>query len=97
MSMTVETDLKEILGEIKQEFAHLNRRLDKIDEDLTKLKISQAEIKGDLNTLKTEQTFIREDVKELRSTYRNQIWALIITIMGAIIATVIKFGFLPNP
>ena len=48
MTMTVETDLKEILGEIKQEFAHLNRRLDKIDEDLTSIKVAQAEIKGEM-------------------------------------------------
>ena len=108
MSMTVETDLKEILGEIKQEFAHLNRRLDKIDEDLTQLKISQAEIKGEietfraevkgeLTTLKTEVTFVRDDVKDLKNSYRTQIWALILTVIGAIIATVIKFGFFPNP
>lgn len=97
MTMTTETDLKEVLKEIKQEFAHLNRRLDKIDEDIVGLKISQAEIKGDLKTIKTEQSFIRDDVKELRSTYRNQIWALIITVMGAIIAAVVKFGFLSNP
>ena len=97
MTMTVDTDLKEVLKEIKQEFAHLNHRLDKIDEDIVGLKISQAVIKGDLKALKTEQSFIRDDVNELRSTYRNQIWALIITVMGAIIAAVVKFGFLNNP
>ena len=108
MTMTTETDLKEVLKEIKQEFAHLNRRLDKIDEDIVGLKISQAEIKGEIETfraevkgemttLKTEVAFIRDDVKDLRNTYRNQIWALIITVMGAIIAAVVKFGFLSNP
>jgi hypothetical protein len=40
---------------------------------------------------------VKEDVKDLKNTYRNQIWALIITVMGTIIAAVIKFGFFNNP
>ena len=119
MATTIETDLKEILGEFKQEFSKLNQRLDRIEGDLTSLKVSQAEIKGELetfkaeikgelatinaeskgdfSTLKNELTFIREDVKELKSFRRSQIWALIITVIGATITAVVKFGFFPNP
>jgi hypothetical protein len=108
MATTIETDLKEILGEFKQEFSKLNQRLDRIESDLTSLKVSQAEIKGEMetfkaevkgefSTLKNELAFIKEDVKELKSSQRSQIWALIITVIGATITAVVKFGFFPNP
>jgi len=108
MATTIETDLKEILGEFKQEFSKLNQRLDRIESDLTSLKVSQAEIKGEMetfkaevkgefSTLKNELAFIKEDVKDLKSSQRSQIWALIITVIGATITAVVKFGFFPNP
>ncbi|MEB3123297.1 MAG: hypothetical protein VKL41_18995 [Snowella sp.] len=108
MATTIETDLKEILGEFKQEFSKLNQRLDRIEGDLTSLKVSQAEIKGEMetfkaevkgefSTLKNELAFIKEDVKDLKSSQRAQIWALIITVIGATVTAIIKFGFFPNP
>ena len=108
MATTIETDLKEILGEFKQEFSKLNQRLDRIESDLTSLKVSQAEIKGEMETfkaevkgefftLKNELAFIKEDVKDLKGSQRSQIWALIITVIGATITAVVKFGFFSNP
>jgi predicted nucleic acid-binding Zn-ribbon protein len=93
MTTTIETDIKEVLGEFKQEFFKLNQRLDRIESDLTSLKVSQAEMKGEISTVKNELTFIREDIKDLRGSQRSQIWVLIVTVVGAII----KFGFFPNP
>ena len=89
MATTIETDLKEILGEFKQEFSKLNQRLDRIEGYLTSLKVDMA-------TVKTELNFIREDVKDLKGSQRSQIWALIITVIGATIAAVVKFGFFPK-
>jgi len=37
MATTIETDLKEILGEFKQEFSKLNQRLDRIDSAIANL------------------------------------------------------------
>jgi ribosomal protein S3AE len=34
MATTIETDLKEILGQFKQEFSKLNQRLSRIEGDL---------------------------------------------------------------
>jgi predicted nuclease with TOPRIM domain len=90
MPPTIETDLKEVLGAIQGE-------LKEIRNDLTDLKVSQAEIRGDLANLRTEQTLIREDVKDLKGRASAQIWALIVTIIGAIVAAVVKFGFFQNP
>ncbi|PZV21595.1 MAG: hypothetical protein DCF12_21390 [Snowella sp.] len=112
MVTMIETDLKEVLGEIKTQ-------LSQIQGDITDLKITQAEIKGELetfkaevkgeletikaeskgefSTIKNELAFIREDVKDLKNSQRAQIWALIITVIGATITAVVKFGFFPNP
>lgn len=112
MPTTIETDLKEVLGEIKQQ-------LNEIQSDITDLKIHQAEIRGELgsfkaeikgelgsfkaevkgefSTIKSELSFIREDLKDLRGNQRSQIWALIITVIGATVAAVVKFGFLSSP
>jgi chromosome segregation ATPase len=90
MATMIETDLKEVLDRI-------DRRLGAIESDMTTLKVSQARIEGEISTIKNELTFVREDVKDLKSSQRSQIWALIITVIGATIAAVVKFGFFPNP
>jgi len=90
MPSTIETDVKEVLGEFKQEFAKLNQRLDRIENDLTTLKIDVATVKVEVGTIK-------EDMKELKGSQRAQIWALIITMIGATTTAVIKFSFFPNP
>ena len=97
MATTIETDLKEVLGDIQKE-------LREIRGDLNDLKVSQAqikgelaafqaEIKGDLTALKVEMSLIEEDVKDLRGSQRSQILVLIVAVVGAIV----KFGFFPNP
>jgi hypothetical protein len=48
MATMIETDLKEILGKFKQEFSNLNQRLDRIEGDLTSLKVDMATVKIEL-------------------------------------------------
>ncbi|MEB3123295.1 MAG: hypothetical protein VKL41_18985 [Snowella sp.] len=77
MATTIETDLKEVLGEFKQEFSKLNQRLDRIDSDLNSLKVSQAEIKGELETFKAEVKgeleTIKAESKGEFSTIKNEL------------------------
>jgi len=89
MPTMIETDLKEVLDRI-------DRRLGAIESDMTTLKVSQARIEGELSTVKNELAFVREDVKDLKGSQRSQIWALIITVIGATITAVVKFGFFSN-
>ena len=90
MATLIETDLKEVLDRI-------DRRLGAIESDMTTLKVSQARIEGELSTVKNELAFVREDVKDLKGSQRSQIWALIITVIGATMTAVVKFGFFSNP
>ncbi len=79
----IETDLKDIL-------AKLDNRLERIE---TKLEVL-PKIEAEVSQLKEDVKDLKEDVKDLRGRANAQIWALIITIIGATIAAIIKFGFL---
>jgi len=86
MATTIETDLKDVLERI-------DKRLGSLESDMTTLKVDMA-------TVKTELTLTREDVKDIKGRATVQIWTLIgliATIITAIVATVVKFGFFPNP
>jgi archaellum component FlaC len=99
----VEIKLEDVLTKI-------DNRLERIEGELTDIKVSQAQIKGDLatfqaevkgnlNTIKTELTLTREDVKDLKSSQRTQIWTLIgliTTVIPAIVAAAVKLGFFSN-
>ncbi|MDB9432197.1 element excision factor XisH family protein [Microcystis aeruginosa] len=44
--------------------------------------------------IEAEVSQLKEDVKDLKGRATAQIWALIVTVIGATIAASIKFGFL---
>jgi len=57
MSVTIEQDLKEILGKIDQ-------KLNGFQKDIVDLKIGQTEIKGELKTLSERIDAISKRVKD---------------------------------
>jgi hypothetical protein len=80
MSAVIETDLKEILVSIQGE-------LKGIKDDLTDLKVSQAEVRGDIANVRTEQNLIREGVKDLKGRASAQMWTLI-GLLGTVITVI---------
>ena len=85
-NIQIESDLKEVLGEI-------NSKLGKIDERLNNIEISQARL---------EEKFDAQEkiVTELKGSQNKQIWALIVLAFTAVVSLVIglgKFIFFPNP
>lgn len=90
---TVEIKLEDVLAKI-------DSRLERIESELTDIKVSQAEIRGDIANLKTELTLTREDVKDLKGRATAQIWTLIgliSSVITAIVAAAVKLGFFSNP
>ncbi|MGL5033453.1 MAG: hypothetical protein ACRC6M_06590 [Microcystaceae cyanobacterium] len=93
MPATIETDLKEVFGEFKQEFNKLNQRLDRIESDITDLKVSQAEIRGEIKVLDEKVTGIGKRIENQEFIGRGILTALIV----ALIAGAAKlFGWLPT-
>jgi predicted nuclease with TOPRIM domain len=85
-NIQIESDLKEVLGEI-------NSKLGKVDERLNNIEISQARL--------AEKFDAQEKmVTELKDSQNKQIWALVVLAFTAVISLVIglgKFIFYPNP
>ncbi len=75
MSINVETDLKEILTRI-------DSKLDKLTEDVTELKVGQAEIKGDIKALDTKVEGLDKRVSNQEFTNRGVLIGLIVVILG---------------
>ena len=84
-NIQIESDLKDVLGEI-------NSRLSKIDDRLNNIEISQARLEEKLDS----QT---KTVAELKGSQNKQIWALIALAFTAVVSLVIglgKFIFYPS-
>jgi archaellum component FlaC len=54
MSLTIETELKDIFTKIEKQFEKIDQRFEKMDESLTDLKLGQVEIKGEIKNLETK-------------------------------------------
>ena len=98
----IETDLKDILTKIDNRLERIETKLEilpKIEAEVSQLqedvkKLEGIETKLDiLPKIETEVSQLKEDVKDLKGRANAQIWALIITVIGATIAAIIKFGF----
>jgi predicted nuclease with TOPRIM domain len=99
----IETDLKDILAKLDNRLERIETKLEvlpKIEAEVSQLKEDVRNLKGIetklevLPKIETEVSQIKEDVKDLKETATAQIWALIVTVIGATVAAMIKFGFL---
>ena len=63
MSITIETDLKEILDKLDQkidrQFDKLEQKVDRIQEDITELKLGQTKIEVDIKALDNKGSVIQ--------------------------------------
>lgn len=87
MSISVETDLKEILTRI-------DNKLDKLTEDVTELKVGQAEIKGNIKALDTKVESLDKRVSNQEFTNRGVLIGLVVVILGGAAKF---FGLAGNP
>lgn len=94
MATIIETDLKEILSEFKQEFSRINQRLDGLQKDLTDVKLSQSEIRGDIKALDEKVTGLGKRLENQEFVNRSVFAAILVTILAGAVKF---FGFLPNP
>jgi hypothetical protein len=98
MTTTIETDLKEILSEFKQEFVKINQRLDRIDETVTDLKVNQVRMEerlsGQINLLDEKVSGLDKRIENQEFTSRGILIGLIVVVLGGAAKV---FGFLPNP
>lgn len=86
MAINIETDIKEILLEIKSDIKSLEskieQRFDKIDERLNKLEIGQVEIKGDVKALDTKTEQLDKRIGNVEFANRGILIGLVVVIFG---------------
>jgi predicted PurR-regulated permease PerM len=93
-NISIETDLKEVLGQINQNLAKLNAEVANINLRLTKVETKLDEgITPKLDTL-------GEQIKEIKGSQQAQVWTLIgilITAVGGFLVAVGRFVLSGNP
>ena len=89
MSITSDTQIIDILNELKasqKELASkLENKFDGLQKDITDLKVAMAKLESTVS-----------DVQELKSTQKSQVWALISLLGVAVVGTVIR-EFITTP
>ena len=87
MATPIETDLKDILTKI-------DNRLDRMENDLTEIKINQSETRGEIKVLDEKITGIGKRLENQEFIGRS----IFVGVILALLAGVVKlFGFPPNP
>lgn len=91
MTIQIESDIKEVLGQI-------NQKLDTLGKDVIDLKISviklEGEIKGDLKVLSEKVDGLVKCIDNQEFVSRGVLIGLIVAIAGGAAKL---FGFFPNP
>ncbi|EAZ90599.1 hypothetical protein [Crocosphaera chwakensis] len=82
--------LQRIEDKLDSNHKDVNQKLDKMSERLTNLEVGQAKL-----TEKVEGMDNR--LKVVEGTQKNQVWALIVLLGGAIVTAGARFFFTTNP
>ena len=101
MSIQIESDLKEVLGQINQKLDKLDGKIDHLDNkvDDINLRLTKVETKLDEGITPRLDT-LSEQIKEIKGSQQAQIWTLIgilITAVGGFLVAVGRFVFSSNP
>ena len=96
-NISIETDLKEIIGELKQgqnkiidKIEAIDKKVEAIDKRLTKVETK----------LDSELPAMQKSIDEIKGSQQAQIWTLIgilITAVGGFLVAVGRFVFTTNP
>ena len=89
-NISIETDLKEILGELKDGQKKIISKIEEIDKRLIKVETK----------LESELPAIQKSIGEIKGSQQAQIWTLIgilITAVGGFLVAVGRFVFGSNP
>ena len=86
----IEMDLREVLAE-------MNKKLDRIDNNVNELKVELADVKGDIKALDGKVSSLDKRLEKVEGSQNRQIWALIGILFAAISGVVIRFVVMDLP
>ena len=86
----IEMDLREVLAE-------MNKKLDRIDNNVNELKVELADVKGYIKALDGKVSSLDKRLEKVEGSQNRQIWALIGILFAAISGIVIRFVVMDLP
>ena len=86
----IEMDLREVLAE-------MNKKLDRIDNNVNELKVELADVKGDIKALDGKVSSLDKRLEKVEGSQNRQVWALIGILFAAISGVVIRFVVMGLP
>lgn len=86
----IEMDLREVLAE-------MNKKLDRIDNNVNELKVELADVKGEIKALDGKVSGLDKRLEKVEGSQNRQIWALIGILFTAISGVVIRFVVMGLP
>ena len=86
----IEMDLREVLAE-------MNKKLDRIDNNVNELKVELADVKGDIKALDGKVSSLDKRLEKVEGSQNRQVWALIGILFAAISGIVIRFVVMDLP
>ena len=86
----IEMDLREVLAE-------MNKKLDRIDNNVNELKVELADVKGEIKALDGKVSSLDKRLEKVEGSQNRQIWALIGILFTAISGVVIRFVLMGLP
>ena len=86
----IEMDLREVLAE-------MNKKLERIDNNVNELKVELADVKGDIKALDGKVSSLDKRLEKVEGSQNRQIWALIGILFTAISGVVIRFVLMGLP
>jgi predicted nuclease with TOPRIM domain len=86
----IEVDLREVLAE-------MNKKLDRIDNNVNELKVELADVKGEIKALDGKVSGLDKRLEKVEGSQNRQIWALIGILFTAISGVVIRFVVMGLP
>jgi predicted nuclease with TOPRIM domain len=86
----IEMDLREVLAE-------MNKKLDRIDNNVNELKVELADVKEEIKALDGKVSSLDKRLEKVEGSQNRQIWALIGILFTAISGVVIRFVVMGLP
>ena len=86
----IEMDLREVLAE-------MNKKLDRIDNNVNELKVELADVKGEIKALDGNVSSLDKRLEKVEGSQNRQVWALIGILFTAISGVVIRFVVMGLP
>jgi len=87
----IEMDLREVLAEMNKKLDRIDDNISGLKDDINGLKVELADVKGDIKALDGKVSGLDKRLEKVEGSQNRQIWALIGILFAAISGVVIRF------